>query len=174
MLDTIWSYLPLVGVGFVLLLAVYFLSKCIHYIRETEVGVVTKNFGRQLEGGNPIAFNGEAGYQADLLSTGLKFVPWPLKSLSKHPWVQIPAGKIGIVQSQVGAPLPAGAKTAIYKDEFGDFGDVRAFVNGGGQKGIQRTVLPPGALRPLHPVAFLVITEDKVFGIPMGEEYKNL
>ena len=58
--------------------------------------------------------------------------------------MQIPAGEIGVVIAQVGEQLPIGAKSAIYKKEFGDFADLRSFVAHGGQKGVQRPVLPPG------------------------------
>jgi hypothetical protein len=84
--------------------------------------------------------------------------------------VQIPAGQIGIVIAQVGGPLPIGAKSAVYKPGFGDFRDVDAFVAAGGQKGVQRPVLPPGTVAPIHPVGFLVITRDAVFGSPVDEQ----
>ena len=59
-----------------------------------------------------IAMNGEAGYQRDLLMPGLRFKLWPVFSVAKYPWVQVPAGEIGVVIAQVGAPLPIGAKSA--------------------------------------------------------------
>ena len=44
----------------------------------------------------------------------------------------------------------------------------RAFLSTGGQKGVQRPVLSPGALLPIHPVAFLVVTVNKVYGLPIA------
>ena len=73
--------------------------------------------------------------------------------VTKFPWVQVPAGEIGVVIAQVGQPLPIGAKSAVYKPEFGNFTDLRGFIDNGGQKGVQRPVLPPGTLVPIHPVA---------------------
>ena len=70
--------------------------------------------------------------------------------------MQVPAGEIGVVVAQVGRPLPIGAKSAVYEPEFGNFSNVRTFLDNGGQKGVQRPVLPPGTLVPIHPVAFLV------------------
>ena len=55
--------------------------------------------------------------------------------------------------------LPIGAKSAVYKPEFGNFADLKVFIEKGGQKGVQRPVLSPGTLAPIHPVAFLVITQ---------------
>ena len=39
-------------------------------IGPTQIGLVRKRFGRKLPGDNPLAFLGEAGYQADLLMPG--------------------------------------------------------------------------------------------------------
>jgi hypothetical protein len=145
--------------------------KSFNVIGPTEVGLVTKRIAfRRLSSGNPIAFHGEAGYQATLLSAGVRFKLWPIYSVKKFPWVQVPAGEIGVVVAQVGDALPIGAKSATFKPEFGNFSDLNAFINGGGQKGVQRPVLPPGTLLPVHPVAFLVITTRKVYGLPVSPE----
>ena len=144
-------------------------------IGPTEVGLVRKRFGtRKLTGGNAVAFNGEAGYQAKLLHPGLQFKLWPLYDVTRHPMVQIPAGQIGVVIAQVGESVPVGAKSGVYKPEFGNFQDIGTFVTKGGQKGVQRPVLPPGTVVPIHPVGFLVITRSTVFGVPIDEEYARL
>jgi len=143
-------------------------------IGQTEVGLVSKRFGRKLPEDNPIAMKGEAGYQAELLKPGFRFKFWILYSVRKFPWVQVPAGEIGVVISQTGKPLPIGAKSAIYKPEFGTFTDLRTFLDNGGQKGVQRPVLSPGSLAPIHPIGFLVITKNKVYGLPIDPEIKRL
>jgi uncharacterized membrane protein YqiK len=142
-------------------------------IGPTEVGLVRKRFGTKLPGDNPIAFKGEAGYQAQLLMPGLRFKFILVYAVTKAPWVQVPAGQIGVVIAQVGHQTPIGAKSAVYKPEFGNFTDLNAFVNGGGQKGVQRPVLSPGTLAPFHPVGFLVITKPHVFGVPAAEEMRS-
>ena len=145
--------------------------KSINVIGPTEVGLVTKRFSfRKLGTDNPIAFHGEAGYQAALLHAGVRFKLWPIFAVKKFPWVQVPAGEIAVVVAQVGAPLPIGAKSAAYKTEFGNFSNLAGFINGGGQKGVQRPVLTPGTLLPIHPVAFLVITSRKVYGLPVSPD----
>jgi hypothetical protein len=141
-------------------------------IGPTEVGLVRKRFGPKLPGDNPVAFAGEAGYQAELLMPGLRFKFLPVYAVRKYPWVQVPAGQIGVVIAQVGTPTPIGAKSAIYRREFANFTDLNAFVRGGGQKGVQRPVLSPGTLAPIHPVAFLVITKPHVYGEPVTEELR--
>ncbi len=152
----------------ILVLFTLFLS--FRNIGATEMGLVRKRFSFKKLTSGTIAFNGEAGYQADLLKPGLQFKLWPLYAVTRHPWVQIPAGQIGVVISQVGDALPTGAKSADYKPEFGNFQDLKAFVDNHGQKGLQRPVLPPGTVAPIHPLGFIVITRDQVFGLPIDEE----
>ena len=161
------------GLGGYIILAmavVVVVLKSFYSIGPTEIGLVRKRLGKKLPGDNPIAFLGEAGFQAELLMPGLRFKFVLIYHVTKHPWVQVPAGQIGVVIAQVGTPLPMGAKSAIYKEELGNFGDLKTFVQNGGQKGVQRPVLPPGTLAPIHPVAFLVITKPKVFGIPISND----
>ena len=64
----LWVILGLLGFAavIVMLLSTY-------YIGPTEVGLVTKLVGGKLKESDPIAFNGEAGYQADLLMPGVRF-----------------------------------------------------------------------------------------------------
>ncbi len=146
----------------------------IYSIGPAQVGLVRKRFGAKLPGDNPLAFRGEAGYQAQLLMPGLRFKFGLVFSVTKHPWVQVPAGQIGVVIAQVGQPLPIGAKSAVYKPEFGNFSDLNTFIEQGGQKGVQRPVLSPGTLAPIHPVAFLVITKPEVFGQPISTDLSAL
>jgi regulator of protease activity HflC (stomatin/prohibitin superfamily) len=143
----------------------------IHVIGPTEVGLVTKRFSwRRLRSEDPIAFAGEAGYQADLLRPGVRFKLWLVNKVDKFPWVQVPAGEIGVVVAQIGDPLPVGAKSAESKGDIRTVSDVRRFLELGGRKGVQRQVLPPGTLLPIHPVGFLVITRQQVFGVPVSPE----
>ncbi len=162
---------PLLTVG--LLLAAGFIVASLHKIGPTEVGLVTKRFSfKKLAKDNVVAFNGEAGYQADLLMPGLRWKPFSIYSVDKYPWVQVPAGEIGVVIAQVGSPLPIGAKSAIFKKEFANFSDLRSFVELGGQKGVQRPVLPPGSLVPIHPIGFLILTRSRVYGVPVSPELR--
>src|SRR5581483_6762871 len=108
--------------------------KSLHSIGAAEVGLVSKRFAfRRLAEDNPIAFRGEAGYQASLLMPGLRFKLWPMFGVKKFPWVQVPAGEIGVVIAQVGAPLPIGAKSAVYKSVFENFSNLHTFIDNGGQ-----------------------------------------
>lgn len=170
---TLTQFLILAAV-IVKITAIVLVLRSIHRIGPDEIGLVTKRTSRRrLSNDDPIAFNGEAGYQADLLMPGLRFKSILLYKVEKFPWVQVPAGEIGVVIAQAGRPLPIGAKSALYKQQFGDFSNVRAFVQHGGEKGVQRPVLPPGTLLPIHPIAFLVITKNKVYGRPISAELQG-
>ena len=167
---------PLASWSFVVLLAlIVTVINSQWVIGPTQVGLVRKRFSwKRLEGGSPVALNGAAGYQADLLTAGLRFKLWPVYTVTRHPLVQIPAGQIGVVISQVGRPLPIGSKSAIYKPEFGSFQDIRSFMSNGGEKGVQRTVLAPGSVAAIHPVGFLVVALNHVYGVPVADEYVSL
>jgi uncharacterized membrane protein YqiK len=155
------------------LVAIIYVILSIRRVGPSEVGLVLKRASwRKLSEDNPVAFHGEAGYQADLLMPGLRWKPWLTYAVEKFPWVQVPAGEIGVVIAQVGSPLPIGAKSAVYKKSFGNFSDLRSFATSGGQKGVQRPVFPPGTLAPIHPVAFLVITKSQVFGLPLSPDLR--
>jgi len=167
---------PAAGVAALLLGAalLFIILRSLWTIGPTEVGLVRKRFGGSLADDGPIAFKGEAGYQARLLMPGLRFKLWPLYTVSRHPMVQIPAGQIGVVIAQVGGALPIGAKSARYRPEFGNFDDLDAFIANGGEKGVQRPVLSPGTVAPIHPVAFLVLTREAVYGRPIDEQFAAL
>ena len=154
----------LVVVGVLVASIVIAVLRSFHSIGPAEVGLVTKRIGRKLSDGQLVALHGEAGYQAALLMPGLRFKPWPLFRVERFPWVQVAPDHVGLVVGQVGEALPTGAKSAIYRNEFGNFSDLAVFLEGGGQRGVQRPVLPPGTTAPIHPVGFIVITADEVFG----------
>ena len=119
-----------VSIGIVIVVIV--LSLCARAARRRSVRSARPRSGwspsgsgsKKLADDNPIAFHGEAGYQAELLMPGLRFKLWPIFGVKKFPWVQVPAGEIGVVIAQVGAPLPIGAKSGVYKPEFGNFSDL--------------------------------------------------
>ena len=165
----------LILVALIGVLIVFVALRSIVLIGPAQVGLVNKRFARKrLDNDDPIAFNGEAGYQAELLMPGLRFKLWPVNAVSRVPWVQVPAGEIGVVIAQVGHPLPIGAKSAVYKAEFENFSDISSFVTAGGQKGVQRPVLTPGTMLPIHPVGFTVITANTVYGTPVSAELTAL
>jgi regulator of protease activity HflC (stomatin/prohibitin superfamily) len=160
----------LLGLGLglpIFLLAVWWWLLGWRNIKGNEVGLVEKRWGsKKLPPGELIALNGECGYEGELLPPGWQWVPFLIKSVTKHPVVEIGSDDLGLVIAQVGAPLPVGSRVAISKEEFGDYQDVFSFLRHGGQKGKQSIVLRPGVYR-IHPAAFLVLTPQRVHGMPM-------
>src|SRR5215208_2005879 len=154
----------LIVVGVAILVVVLALLRSLHSIGAAEVGLVTKRLGRRLDDGQLVALSGEAGYQAELLMPGLRFKLWPLFGVERYPWVLVAPDHVGLVVAQVGESLPTGAQSPGYKPESGGFSDPHVFLANGGQRGVQRPVLPPGSTAPIHPVGFVVITSDRVFG----------
>jgi len=127
-------------------------------IDEREVGVVIKKFGfAKLPPGQLIALNGEAGYQADTLAPGLHFGYWFFQyRVMKAAMIRIPAGEIGLVLANAGAPILSErilAKTV----PCDNFQDARAFLVNGGEKGRQLAILTAGTYR-INTALFTVIT----------------
>ena len=161
----------LILAALVVAVALIVVQRSIVVIGPAQIGLVIKRVSRRHNTTDtPIAMHGEAGYQGELLMPGVRFKLWPTYAVIKYPWVQVPAGEIGVVISQIGEALPTGAKSAVYKPEFGNFTDLDVFLTQGGQKGVQRPVLPPGTLAPIHPVAFLVVTATRAYGLPVDRQ----
>ena len=145
--------------------------KSFHSIGAAEVGLVSKAFAfRKLTEDNPIAFRGEAGYQATMLMPGLRFKFWPMFSVKKFPWVQVPAGEIGVVIAQVGAPLPIGAKSAVYKPEFANFSDLAQLRRAGRPEGRAAAGAAPGHSGADAPGRVPGDHDADVYGMPVSPE----
>src|SRR5438128_6873636 len=144
-------------------------------IPNQQVGVVEKlwsNHGSVPEGGM-IALRGEAGYQADLLRGGIHFGLWRWQyRIHKFPLVTVPQGRIGYVYARDGDALPP-SQTLGRVVECNNFQDARAFLGeteekgdkvGRGQRGRQRAILREGVYA-INPALFVVITQDRVYGL---------
>jgi uncharacterized membrane protein YqiK len=126
-------------------------------IPENASGLVVKRYGPALPAGRLVALDGEAGYQARLLSPGWYFGLWRWAyRVQRIPLVLVRPGEIGLVVAADGKPIPSermlGREVAC-----ADFQDARAFLQGGGEKGRQLATLKAGAYR-INPALFTVIT----------------
>ncbi|MCZ6691015.1 MAG: SPFH domain-containing protein [Planctomycetota bacterium] len=100
------------------------------YVEPGEMLVITSKTGDQAPEGQLLVDEGMKGILKEVLGEGRHFI-WPvLYETERFKVVDIPAGKIGIVNSKVGSKLPSGK---ILADE--------------GEKGPQRRILPPGRHR---------------------------
>lgn len=133
-------------------------------VPENRIGLVTKKFvllgsNRQLPDGRILATRGEAGIQAHALAPGLYWFMWPWQyAVTMQPFTVIPEGRIGIVLSNDGAPLPTGniLGRSVPCDNFQN---AAQFLTNGGQKGRQTRILTPGTYR-INTLAFTVTLYD--------------
>src|SRR5712691_1030344 len=88
--DVATSWLMIFALG---ALVAFILYMSFWKIGPTEMGLVRKRFGfKKLDGGNIVGFDREAGYQAEVLRTGIRFKLWLLYAVQRRPIPQIPAG----------------------------------------------------------------------------------
>src|SRR5438046_10034680 len=82
--------------SFAAVFALYTVLRSIVVIGPAEVGLVIKRVSSRHNATDmPIAFAGEAGYQAELLMPGVRFKLWPTYAVIRSPWRQVPAGGLG-------------------------------------------------------------------------------
>lgn len=167
MLTTYWWVIPII----VSLVAYKLILKFfgIVVVPNDAVGIVNKRFSlfgahRTLPDGAIIALKGEAGLQADTLAPGLHYWLWPWQyDISLEDFVTIPEGKIGVVEAKDGVPLGSGRVLAKYVDSD-SFQDARKFIEQGGERGPQMTIIPPGTYR--INTALFTVAEEPVLEIP--------
>lgn len=133
----------------------------IRYVGASQVGIVKKNaFGASMAPGKILATNGEMGPQADVLAPGWHLWYWPvLFDIDTRELIDIPADKIGLVESRDGQPLDPGQVFAP-EESNAEFKrmveDPKYFLTAGnGRKGAQSNVLTAGKYR-LNPELFAV------------------
>jgi uncharacterized membrane protein YqiK len=128
------------------------------FIRERQVGIVVKKFGRRsLAPGSLVALAGESGYQADTLPPGLHFgyFRWQYRII-KTPVTVVPQGEIALVVAAAGASIPA-ERIMGKIVECDNFQDARRFLVNGGEKGRQLGIITAGTYR-INQALFNVIT----------------
>jgi uncharacterized membrane protein YqiK len=168
----------LTGIGWIVfacavVIALSMALSAIRYIPNRSVGIVEKLVSARgsLESGF-IALEGEAGYQPRVLRGGWHLLTPFQYRIHRMPLVTIPQGKIGYVFARDGAPLPP-TQTLASNAAVRDFQDVGAFLRGGGQRGPQRMVLREGT-HAINLAQFIVITEDRVYGLALDREEDHL
>lgn len=121
-------------------------------VPDDSIGTVTKSFvlfgaHRELPPGRIVAVLGEAGLQANTLAPGLHFFLWPWQyTVLLAKFTVVPDGHIGVIEACDGAPLPDGRVVARHVD-CDNFQDARAFLGRSGERGVQMSIVPPGAWR---------------------------
>src|SRR5260370_19147792 len=101
------------------LAGLYVGGRSVIVIGPAQVGLVTKRVSRRHNTTDtPVAFVGEAGYQAELLMPGVRFKLWPNYTVTRYPWVQVPAGGVSGAISQHGERWATRARAAADTPHF--------------------------------------------------------
>lgn len=159
-------------VGVPLAIIILVLLSGIRFIPNNRIGLVEKRFGASSVKSGLIALKGEAGYQPQVLRGGLHYLMPVQYVVHVMPLVTISQGKIGYIFARDGRQLEPSqvlASNAVVQD----FQDVQAFLNNGGQRGPQRRILREGTYA-FNLVEFVVITEERVFSLPMSREENDV
>ena len=157
----------------VVMLVLLIASRCVRYVSNNRVAVVEKLWSRSgsITGGL-IALEREAGYQPDVLRGGYHFF-FPFQyHVHTQPLVTIPQGQIGYVFARDGAPLEP-TQTLASNIRTADFLDVRRFLNDGGQKGPQRTILREGTYA-INTAQFVILTQERIYGVKLEGSDESL
>jgi uncharacterized membrane protein YqiK len=150
------SVLALTGVLF--LFVVY---NCIAIAKGNEIITLERRwFGAAMPDGRTVALSNEVGVQARTLGPGVHLLIPFIYHTQKHRFVVIGTDQIGLVRACTGASIPSGeffAKPVACSL----FQDGEAFLRGGGEKGPQVLILPPGEHR-INPHLFTVDVTNAV------------
>ncbi len=156
--------LVIIGIAAVIWLIVNLIG--IRIIRPSEVGIVEKWWSPKGSLDQAIiALNGEAGYQPDVLRSGIHFKSPFMYRVHKVPLITISQGKIGYIFARDGRPLEP---TQLLGSVVSNFMDAREFLANQGQRGPQRGILREGTYA-INTALFAVITSGRVHYLSMGE-----
>jgi uncharacterized membrane protein YqiK len=169
-----WTLAPVVALALLIIFLLLFYKLVarlfgIVIVPEDSVGIVNKKYvlvgqNRTLPAGAIIALHREAGLQADALAPGLHFGLWPWQYVvTLQKFINIAQDSVGIVDARDGSPLKAG-RVLARRVNCNSFQDARAFLEGGGERGPQMTVIPPGTYR--INTALFTVQSVKVLEIP--------
>jgi uncharacterized membrane protein YqiK len=162
------GHLAVVGWGVVSVLVLIFLSG-FRVIPNTRVGVVEKRWAaRGSVRSGLIALGGEAGFLPDVLRGGVHYRMPIQYRVHTMPLVTIPQGRIGYVFARDGQPLAA-TQALASNGRAKDFQDVRSFLEAGGQRGPQRSILREGTYA-INLAQFIVVTDSAVHRLALDEQ----
>lgn len=140
-------------------LALAVVLSSIRVIKEDESGLVIKRFGQPLPSGRIIALDGEAGYQARLLSPGWHFGLWRWRyKVERVPMVVVDPGEIAVVVAADGEAIPP-ERVLARAVPCDHFQDAEGFLRNHGERGRQLAVLTAGTYR-INPALFEVVTSE--------------
>lgn len=114
-----------------------------------------------------IALSGEAGFQPQIVRGGIHLLTPLMYKVHICSLVTVPQGQIAYVFARDGKPLEPTQTLGRVVPEGNDYQNARGFLQNGGQKGPQRGIVREGTYA-FNLAQFIVITEDKIYHLPMG------
>ena len=103
---------------------------------------------------------GERGPQMKVVPPGTYRINPLLFTVQLFDATEIPQGKLGVVEAHDGNPLPIG-RVVAQGVSCDSYQDAKAFFDGGGERGPQVKIIPPGNYR-INPILFDVRLENVV------------
>ncbi len=143
---------PVVGIVMILVGLGFLASTSFVLVPADKVGQLKRTYlAADLPPGRIIALPGQKGPQAEILGPGFHFRPLLNVLFDVEPVdvVQVPEGFYGQITALDGAPMPEGMFIApvIADDKLATMLDAQTFIEQGGFRGPQETVLKPGSYR---------------------------
>ncbi len=143
---------PVAGILMVIAGVAFLASTSFVLVPADKVGQLKRVYlASDLPPGRIIALPGQKGPQAEILGPGFHFRPLlnVLYDVEDRSVVQVPEGYYGQITTLDGAPMPEGMFIApvIADDKLATMLEAQAFIEQGGFRGPQETVLKPGSYR---------------------------
>jgi uncharacterized membrane protein YqiK len=165
--------------GVIALLVIGFIVIGIGYISSGSVGILTKKMmGKQMPAGHIIARSGEIGVQASILMPGLYWRMPFIWKFNRVPVTIIPDDSVGLVEAIDGKVLEPGRLLGD-SVECNSFQDAKVFLENGGRRGPQVSILKPGIYRINTKIFKITLTKalnvkDNQIGIVTAVDGKSL
>jgi len=151
-----------IGGAIALMLTAILVYQSVVIVGGKEIALIERRwFGKKMPQGRVVAMNNEVGIQARTLGPGMHFLIPFIYTARKSEFTEIMDGKIGLIESVDGSPIPPGKIFAKVIQGHNAFQDGEAFLQNGGQKGPQIDILPPGKYR-INPYLFKISIADAV------------
>lgn len=150
MKKAIFQALVVLALGLAAAAGIYLWFFCRFYVPPEHIAVVTAKGGREPVPGTILVERGEKGLWREIFPEGRHFLDPVMYDVTIVPAVNIPLGKVGVVTSKVGKPLPPSEIIAPDREH----------------QGVWREALGPGLYR-LNPQGYQVDIVDAV-NIPIG------
>ena len=143
---------PVFGIVLILAGLAFLTSTSFVLIAADKVGHLKRIYlAADLPPGRIIALPGQKGPQAEILGPGFHFRPLlnVLYDVEERDVVQVPEGYYGQITTLDGAPMPEGMFLApvIADDKLATMLEAQIYIEQGGIRGPQETVLKPGSYR---------------------------